>query len=211
MTVQKMKQKIFIGTSGYNYDHWADGVIYPKGLPQNQWLEYYARFFKTVELNVTFYRLPQEKVFERWRKRTPSDFSFAIKGSRFITHVKRLKDAEEPLRNFFSRALLLEKKLSVVLWQLSPGFKKDAGRLRAFLKSLKECQRSKQKRIKPGKSEHPDEPKRITKPRHAFEFRHESWLCHEIYEMLDESGCTVCRADWPEFDVEIPLKRFCLS
>lgn len=109
MISRKSKGEIYVGTSGYNYKHWSDGVFYPKGLPQREWLEHYIKFFKTVELNVTFYKLLQEKVFEGWKKRTPDDFSFAVKGSRFITHVKRLKDIEEPLENFFKRASLLKK------------------------------------------------------------------------------------------------------
>lgn len=183
MTVSKRKSKVFIGTSGYNYKHWSNGVFYPEGLNQKEWLEHYAKFFKSVELNVTFYRLPQEKVFESWKKRTPPDFFFAIKGSRFITHIKRLKDIEEPLENFFDRASLLKKKLSVVLWQLPPSFKMDVVRLESLLQNLK-----KYKNI-----------------RNAFEFRHESWLCDDIFEMLDKKNCCICLADWPEFDTEIPV------
>ena len=88
---------IFIGTSGYNYPHWWNGVFYPSDLPQRKWLEFYAEYFKTVELNVSFYRLPKKEVFEGWYKRTPKGFSFAVKGSRFITHIKRLKACREPL------------------------------------------------------------------------------------------------------------------
>ncbi len=182
MTPFKKKGKVFIGTSGYNYKHWSDGVFYPKDLSQREWLEHYTKFFKTVELNVTFYRLLQEKVFEGWKKRTPGDFSFAVKGSRFITHVKRLKDIEEPLKNFFKRASLLRKKLSVVLWQLPPNFKIDTKRLASFLNNLK-----KYKNV-----------------RNAFEFRHPSWLNNEIFEKLDKMKCSICLADWPEFEEKIP-------
>ncbi len=183
MTIPKRKGNVFIGTSGYNYNHWSKGVFYPENLKQKEWLEYYAKFFKTVELNVTFYRLPHEKAFESWKKRTPSNFSFAIKGSRFITHIKRLKDVEEPLENFFNRASLLRKKLSVVLWQFPPNFRINAERLDSFLKNLK-----KYKNI-----------------RHAYEFRHESWFNNEIIELLEKNKCSFCLADWPEFDVKIPV------
>lgn len=182
MSSLKKKGKIFIGTSGYNYTHWSDGVFYPKGLPQREWLEHYATCFKTVELNVTFYRLVQEKVFEGWKKRTPVDFAFTVKGSRFITHVKRLKDIEEPLENFFKRASLLKKKLSAVLWQLPPRFQIDTERLDALLRNLK-----KYKNV-----------------RNAFEFRHPSWLTQEIFEMLEKSKYSLCQADWPKFDEEVP-------
>jgi uncharacterized protein YecE (DUF72 family) len=87
----------YIGTSGYNYPHWWNGTFYPSDLPQKKWLEFYAEHFDTVELNVSFYRLPKKEVFQGWYKRTPKKFVFAVKGSRFITHIKRLKDCREPL------------------------------------------------------------------------------------------------------------------
>src|SRR4030043_1876876 len=90
-------QRVFIGTSGYNYPHWWNGVFYPSDLPQRRWLEFYAEHFDTVELNVSFYRLPKKEVFGGWYKKNPKKFYFAVKGSRFITHIKRLKDCREPL------------------------------------------------------------------------------------------------------------------
>jgi len=108
--------RVFVGTSGYNYRHWWNGVFYPKTVPQKGWLEFYSQFFETVELNVTFYRLPNRKTFEGWYQRTPGNFLFSIKGSRFITHIKRLKDCQEPLEAFFDHALGLKEKLNVILW-----------------------------------------------------------------------------------------------
>lgn len=109
--------RLFIGTSGYNYKHWP-GVFYPPGLPQSRWLEFYCRHFETVELNVTFYRLPARKTFEGWYKKTPADFVFAAKGSRFITHIKRMRDCFQPIKVYKENALGLGKKLAIVLWQL---------------------------------------------------------------------------------------------
>ena len=110
--------RVFVGTSGYNCKHWSDRVFYPKKLPQREWLEHYGETFNTVELNVTFYRLPKTETFEGWRDRTQSDFIFAVKGSRYITHVKKLKECQEPVKLFFEHAGALKEKLGVVLWQL---------------------------------------------------------------------------------------------
>src|SRR5574340_1776394 len=127
--------EILIGCSGFNYPHWK-GNFYPEHLPQKKWLEYYCTVFKTVELNVTFYRLPAVAIFEKWRAETPPDFGFSLKGSRYITHIKRLLEPEQPLERFFERALRLKEKLKVVLWQFPPGFKIDLERLGRFLELL---------------------------------------------------------------------------
>lgn len=177
------KGKTFIGTSGYSYDHWAGGVFYPEDLPTDKWLEFYAKYFKSVELNVTFYRLPTKAAFLSWYKRTPKDFLFAIKGSRFITHIKRLKDCKEPLELFFERASVLRDKLSVVLWQLPPKFRAQPNRLSDFIGRLK----------------------RFKRFRHAFEFREKSWFSDEIYEILRKANMAICAADWPEFAQKPPL------
>lgn len=125
-----------IGCSGFNYGGWK-GNFYPPDLPQKKWLDFYCKIFNTVELNVTFYRLPLASTFSKWHNETPSDFVFSIKGSRFITHIKRLLDPQEPLEIFFERALNLKEKLRVVLWQFSPSFKINIERLKFFLKLLK--------------------------------------------------------------------------
>lgn len=177
--------KVYTGTSGYNYDHWSDGVFYPKRLPQKKRLEYYCKFFDTVELNVTFYRLPKEDVFSNWYKRTPSSFMFSLKGSRFITHIKRLKDPSESLRLFFSRIALLKDKVDVILWQLPPRFKIDKERLSKFVSSLGQILKS--------------------EIRHTFEFRDESWICRDVSDILGDNNIALCMADWPPFNNDLPL------
>ena len=127
---RELKNTIFIGTSGYSYPHWWNGIFYPSDLPQRKWLEFYADHFDTVELNVSFYRLPKKEVFEGWYKRAPKDFRFAVKGSRFITHIKRLKDCREPLSLLLDHAAPLKEKMGVLLWQLPPDspFKRNGWR-----------------------------------------------------------------------------------
>ncbi len=166
---------ILIGTSGYNYPHWWNDVFYPSRLPQRKWLEFYTQYFDTVELNVSFYRLPKKEVFDSWYKRTPKKFSFAVKGNRFITHIKRLKDCREPLSLFFDHASALKEKLGAVLWQLPPRFKSNKERLEQFCILLSTLPRSKP-------------------VRHAFEFRDESWYCEEIFRILQEFNFALCIA-----------------
>src|SRR5262245_51512212 len=107
---------LYVGTSGWNYKHWKD-IFYPAKLPSSKWLEYYARHFNTVELNVTFYRLVSKKTFELWRKETPADFYFVVKGSRYITHLKRLLTPASALNVFLRNIAGLKEKLLAVLWQ----------------------------------------------------------------------------------------------
>jgi len=166
---------VYVGTSGYNYPHWWNRVFYPSDLPQKKWLEYYAEYFDTVELNVSFYRLPQKEVFDGWYKRTPKKFVFAMKGSRFITHIKRLKDCRDPLSLLFEHASPLKEKLGVVLWQLPPRFKFQKERLEEFCVLLSTLPRSKLHR-------------------HAFEFRDESWFCNEAFRILEEFRFAFCIA-----------------
>jgi len=169
-------KKAYIGTSGYNYWHWWDGVFYPADLPQSKWLEYYAKYFDTVELNVTFYRLPQKKTFENWYKRTAKNFLFVAKGSRFITHIKKLKDCGEPLKIFFTNVSALKEKLGPILWQLPPGLKANKEKLNDFCQLLKKIM-----------------PKIVQ----AFEFRNETWFNEEIYEILRKYNFTLCIAHSP--------------
>ncbi|MFQ6093050.1 MAG: DUF72 domain-containing protein [bacterium] len=180
--MRTVRTRVLIGTSGFSYRHWADDVFYPSDIPQRQWLEYYSEHFPTVELNVSFYRLPTEKTFKGWLLKTPEDFTFALKGSRFITHVKKLTDCQEPLHIFFERVKILRGRCEVVLWQLPPGFKVDIERLRSFVRMLR----------------------KFRKVRHAFEFRNRTWFCDEVYSILGEQGHTVCGADWPGLKVEPP-------
>src|SRR5690349_15549486 len=109
--------RVFIGTSGWNYKHWAGGVFYPAGLKPSGWLNFYYQKFPTVEVNNTFYRLPEKRVFESWHQQTPPGFVFTVKASRFITHMKKLKDIEEHAGLFLERASGLREKLHVVLFQ----------------------------------------------------------------------------------------------
>jgi uncharacterized protein YecE (DUF72 family) len=167
--------RLFIGTSGWNYPHWRS-VFYPSELTQRQWLQYYVQFFNCVELNVTFYRLVQKKTFQNWRKQTPKDFYFIVKGSRFITHIKRLKSVKESLDLFLNNALGLKDKLAALLWQLPPSFKKDIACLEPFLKLLKK-----------------------TKIRQVFEFRNESWFDAETYALLKKYNVCLCIAHSSRF------------
>ena len=169
---------IYAGTSGWSYLHWKE-VFYPEGLPQSKWLQHYVKFFNSVELNVTFYRLVKKKTFQNWRKGTPGNFYFVAKGSRFITHIKRLKDAKEPVDLFVDNARGLEKKLAVVLWQLPPSFKKDIRRLETFFKLL----------IK-------------TKLRHSVELRNETWFDGEVYRLFEKYKICLCIAHSPRFPCE---------
>lgn len=173
-----MAAKVYIGTSGFNYKHWGDGVFYPSGLPQSKWLDFYAQYFDTVELNTTFYRLPQKSVFESWYNQAPNNFIFAVKGNRFITQQKKLKDPEGPVQNFFESASGLGDRLSVVLWQLPPNFSANTERLREFCETLRENPVAKT-------------------VRHTFEFRHESWFTEETYKILREYRYALCIADSP--------------
>jgi uncharacterized protein YecE (DUF72 family) len=159
-----------IGTSGWHYVHWR-GVFYPEDLPKNKWLEHYAKEFDTVEINNTFYQLPKEETFKNWHKQAPKDFLFSVKANRYITHVKRLKDVQEPLERFFKGVRCLKRNLGPVLYQLPPSMHKDIERLRGFLKLL------------------PEKLKAI------FEFRHESWFSEETYKLLSEYNVGFCVHD----------------
>jgi uncharacterized protein YecE (DUF72 family) len=165
-----------IGCSGWNYAHWRAGAFYPPRLPQREWLRFYAERFPTVEVNATFYRLPRRDTVERWADGTPEGFDFAVKVSRYLTHVVRLRDAGRHL------ALLLERieplraagKLGPLLWQLPPTFARDDDRLAQTLAD-----------VPPGL-------------RHAFEFRHRSWFAPETFALLREHGAALVVGDRPE-------------
>lgn len=161
-----------IGTSGWVYAHWRDR-FYPRSVRQRDYLDYYARHFDTVEVNYSFYRLPTRENFERWASRTPANFTFAVKASRFLTHVKRLRDPEPALHRLVERAAGLGGKLGPILYQFPPDWRKDIARLQAFLAVL------------PGSH------------RHAFEFRHASWLDDEVCQALADHGCALCIPNAP--------------
>jgi uncharacterized protein YecE (DUF72 family) len=161
-------RKIWIGTSGYVYRHWRKGVFYPPGLPAREELAHYASRFPTVELNNPFYRLPTAEVFARWRQSTPDDFQFAVKASRFITHIKRLRDVADEIALFLDRAAQLGPKLGPILFQLPPNQQLDAPRLHDFLVLLSDNHRW------------------------VVEFRHPSWHTSEVYQLLAERGVALC-------------------
>ncbi len=162
----------YIGTSGWHYEHWRS-QFYPPGLAKPKWLGFYAGQFGTVELNNSFYRLPSEAAFARWRSSTPGGFVFAVKVSRFITHIKRLKDTGEALETFLSGARVLEEKLGPLLYQLPPGMHRDDSRLESFLSIL---------------------PRGM---RHVFEFRHRSWLDEGVFRLLLDYNAGFCVFDMP--------------
>jgi len=165
---------IRIGCSGWNYQHWRNGVFYPPRLPPRRWLDFYAQHFDTVEVNATFYRLPKEQAVANWVRESPPDFLFAVKMSRYVTHIKRLRDLPPSLELFYSRIrpLVGSPKLGPILWQLPGTFRRDDERLGEALGTLP-----------PG--------------RHCFEFRHESWFVDEVYELLRRHGVALVIGDTP--------------
>ena len=171
-----MRGRVHIGTSGWNYKHWK-GVFYPANLPQKKWLAHYAEHFTTVEVNNTFYQLPQASTFETWRETVRTihnsrEFKFALKASRFITHMKKLKDPEISSEKFFDRSERLEESLGPILFQLPPGWSANVDRLAEFLMML------------------PIEHK------YAFEFRNESWLNNDVFNLLRRHNVAFCIQDF---------------
>src|SRR3954462_14455846 len=161
---------VIIGTSGWQYRDWR-GAFYPPKLAQRLWLEHYAEHFATVESNNAFYRLPEKETFEKWRARTPRDFGGAVKASRFLPHIKRLREPEEPVGRLMQRAAGLEHKLDTILLQLPPTLKADAELLRECLAQSRAGTRV------------------------AVEPRHESWWTDEICAHLERYGAALCWAD----------------
>ena len=159
-----------VGCSGWQYKHWR-GSFYPGGLPVSRWFEHYATVFDTVEVNNSFYRLPEAATFQSWAERAPIRFLFAVKASRFLTHMKKLKDPESPLERFFDRVRRLGRHLGPVLYQLPPGWKLDVSRLEHFLHVL---------------------PRDA---RHVIEFRDSSWYDARALELLDRYGVALCLHD----------------
>lgn len=161
------KGSVRIGTSGWSYDHWM-GRFYPEELKSAALLPWYARQFDTVEINGSFYRLPAVATFAAWRDATPRDFRFAVKASRFVTHMKKLKDPPEVMRRSFAAYAGLGDKLGPILFQLPPGWRINLERLEAFLEAR---------------------PKHLT---YVFEFRHESWFDDRVYAALAKHGAGFC-------------------
>lgn len=163
-------QRVLVGTSGYNYPEWR-GSFYPDKLPAPKMLPYYAERFRTVEINYTFYRLPNEKLLTGWSDATPAGFSFTLKAPRRITHDARLQRCDDLVQAFCRTAEVLGPKLGILLFQLPPSFRKDVDVLRRFLEMLPDGTRA------------------------AFEFRHESWLVPEVIGTLRDRKVALCVAD----------------
>lgn len=161
---------LYVGTSGWQYRDWR-GTFYPADLPQSRWLEHYAARFATVEVNNTFYRLPERSTFEEWAARTPDDFVFAIKASRYLTHIRRLRDPAEPVGRMLDHTRGLGSKLGPVLVQLPPNLVADPARLKETLSRF---------------------PRDV---RVAFEPRHTSWFTEEVYDLLAASNAALCITD----------------
>ncbi|PKW06842.1 Uncharacterized conserved protein YecE, DUF72 family [Streptomyces sp. 1222.5] len=161
---------LFVGTSGWQYKDWRD-LVYPAGVPARLWLEEYTRLFATVEINNAFYRLPTRENFEAWRERVPPDFVVAVKASRYLTHIKRLKDPGEPVERLMSHAAGLGDRLGPVLLQLPPTLRADPALLDACLACFP------------------------TGTRVAVEPRHDSWWTPEVRAVLESRGAALCWAD----------------
>ena len=160
----------YIGTSGWNYPHWRN-AFYPASLASSDWLAFYAERFSSVEINATFYRLPSARSLDAWRDAVPRDFRFAVKASRYITHMKKLKDPAESTRRFFERIERLDDRLGPVLFQLPPKWHVNVERLSAFLEALPSGYR------------------------YAFEFRDASWWTESVADLLAEHEAAFCQFD----------------
>ena len=165
--------KFYIGTSGWHYEHWKD--IFYHDLKTVKWLNYYSVHFDTVELNNSFYHLPTEKAFKHWHDSVPENFIFSVKVSRYITHIKRLKNSNEAMDKFLSRAGFLDDKLGVLLYQLPPQMKLNLERLEEFLAYL---------------------PASL---QHVFEFRNESWIVGPTFDLLRKYHAGFCIFNMPGY------------
>lgn len=161
------KGRTWIGTSGWLYKHWK-GPFYPEDIPQKNHFSFFATHFKTVELNNPFYRLPSPETFNGWREKAPEDFLYAVKASRYITHIKRLKDPEESVELLLKNASELKEKLGPILFQLPPSMKFDEERLEIFLRSLPRDHRF------------------------TMEFRNNTWYNEDCYDMLRKYNIAFC-------------------
>lgn len=171
---QTVDRSVRVGCSGWSYASWKDAIY--AGAPERRWLELYADRFDTVEVNSTFYRLPAQASVDRWQEVVPDGFTFTVKASRYLTHVKRLRDLGPGLERFLERIEPLRRsgKLGAILWQLPPNFRRDDERLAAALRALP------------------------AGGRHCFEFRHPSWFVPEVYDLLRAGGAALVIGDRPE-------------
>ncbi|CAB4243662.1 conserved protein of unknown function [Methylacidimicrobium sp. AP8] len=172
--------RVYVGTSGWNYPDWRP-ILYGEA-PRRDWLALYARRFLAVEVDSSFYRRHRPETYRRWAESTPPEFAFALKGHRFVTHVKRLQEVGEAVRRQVEDASPLGGKLKAFLWQLPGSFRKDLGRLESFAKVLAGSRNG---------------------PRHVLEFRHPSWFDEEVFRLLKSCRIGSCQsdaADWPRWD-----------
>jgi uncharacterized protein YecE (DUF72 family) len=167
---------LHVGTSGYSYKEWK-GSFYPEKIPAKDMLSYYSERLSTVEINATFYRMPQKSMLENWKVQVPKNFRFSLKAPQRVTHFKRLKDTEEETKYFLETAAVLEDQLGVVLFQLPPNMKKDLPRLESFLKQLPQ------------------------QPRAAFEFRHPTWFDDDVLDVLRSRNHALCISDTDDLPV----------
>lgn len=172
--------KVRAGASGYSYKPWK-GPFYPEKIADSEMLAFYAERLPAVEINNTFYRMPKKSVLENWAAQTPESFRFSIKASRRITHMKRLKEPEEPLGYLYENLMALGDKVGVVLYQLPPNMKKDLPRLEAFLAQLPDAQRT------------------------TFEFRHTSWFEDDVFDALRAKNAALCLAESDDEEKSPPL------
>jgi len=164
------RKKIHIGTSGWHYHHWKRS-FYPEELSASNYLNFYQERFSTVEVNNTFYKMPEKKTLKEWKDTIKKDFVFSVKASRYITHMKKLKDSEEPVSNFLNKVSVFKENLGPILFQLPPKWKINPDRLKNFLESL------------------PDEH------RYVFEFRNSTWFDEKIYDLLTKYRAAFCIYD----------------
>ncbi len=167
----KKNNKIYIGTSGWHYKHWK-GPFYPEDMTDKELLPYYSERFDTAEINNSFYKVPEKKTLQKWSRTAGNNFIFAAKASRYITHMKKLKDPEQPVKNFMDKIAALGDSLGPILFQLPPNWKKNADRLKSFLKTL---------------------PKGF---RFTFEFRDPDWFGQDINDLLAEKQAAFCIYDF---------------
>ncbi|MEF8879493.1 MAG: DUF72 domain-containing protein [Candidatus Thermoplasmatota archaeon] len=164
---------IYLGTSGWYYDHWI-GKFYPENIDKSDWLKYYSKRFETVEVNASFYRLPFPNMVKGWKNKTPDNFLLTFKGSQIITHRKRLKDIDDYLEKFYSRMNLAEDKIGIILWQLPPSLERNDDLLKTFLKKID------------------------SNFRQVIEFRHKSWFNKEVYQILRDYDVGYCIVSCPD-------------
>jgi uncharacterized protein YecE (DUF72 family) len=177
--LNRIRAQVRIGCSGWQYKHWR-GEIYPASLPQSQWFAHYSDTFDTVEINNSFYRLPPAETFARWAAQAPAHFLYAVKASRYLTHMKKLKDPDDPLARFFENARELGATLGPVLYQLPPNFGLNLERLTVFLESLRPAARA---------------AGLPTRARHVIEFRDPSWYDDRVYALLERHRVSMCLHD----------------